>query len=309
MNQGWVYVDRTSRRDQGLTLLDFYSQRYRHSSRAEWQARILAGDIRLDGLPAAPTTVLQPGQELTYHRPPWQEPPVPLEVQVLYADADLMAVAKPAGLPVLPGGGFLQHTLLHQLQRRFPAADPVPVHRLGRGTSGVMLVALSPEAKSDLSRQWRAATAGERTLQKTYRALVENWSLPDSFELNFPIGKLPHPVLGYLYGATRSGKPARSVGRVLRRGESSTVLEVQIYTGRPHQIRIHLAAAGHPLLGDPLYAAGGVAKPPPPGHSCPVPGDGGYCLHAHRLRFCHPRSGEAMEVTAPPPPALQLSEQ
>lgn len=308
MNQGWVYEDRITNRNVGLTLLDFYSQRYRHSSQAEWEARILAGEVRVDGAIATPDTVLKPGQRLTYHRPPWLEPEVPLEFDLLYADQDVIAIAKPSGLPVLPGGGFLEHTLLYQLKQRFPADDPVPVHRLGRGTSGVLLVARSTLAKADLSRQWREVTVGRspqsRTLQKTYRALVADWSLPDEAELNFPIGKLPHPVLGYIYGATPSGKPALSRVKVLHRRPNSTVLEVEIFTGRPHQIRIHLAAAGHPLAGDPLYEVGGVAKLGRSHEPCPVPGDTGYHLHAHRLRFRHPRSGEAIEVVAEPPVKL-----
>ncbi|PSN18671.1 RNA pseudouridine synthase [filamentous cyanobacterium CCP5] len=304
MNQGWVYRDRTTRCDAGLTLLEFYSQRYRHSSEAEWQARILGGEVLVEGAIAPPDTILQPGQQLTYHRPPWQEPEVPLEFEVLYADADVIAVNKPSGLPVLPGGGFLEHTLLHQLKQRFPAADPVPVHRLGRGTSGMVLVACSALAKTDLSRQWRESTSGEsRTLQKTYRALVPDWSWPDEW-LTFPIGKVPHPVLGYVYGASPNGKHALSRVKVLHRRPASTVLEVEIFTGRPHQIRIHLAAAGHPLVGDPLYEVGGVAKLGRSPESCPVPGDIGYFLHAHRLEFRHPRSGEAIEVVAEPPEEL-----
>lgn len=300
MNQGWVYCDRISSKDAGLTLLEFYSQRYRHSSPHQWRTRILAEQVLLDGHPASPNTPLQTGQQLAYHRPPWQEPRVPLEFQVLYQDPDLLAVNKPSGLPVLPGAGFLEHTLLHQLRRRFPQAQPV--HRLGRGTSGIMLVALSDPAKAHLSHQWRASTAGARPLQKTYRALVADWSVGDAFELTFPIGKVPHPQLGYIYAATAGGKPAYSCGRVLQRRVSSTVLEVQIHTGRPHQIRIHLAAAGHPLLGDPLYGVGGGVPLPPPGQPCPVPGDVGYCLHAYRLRFCHPHSGAMMTVEAPLPP-------
>jgi 23S rRNA pseudouridine1911/1915/1917 synthase len=114
-----------------------------------------------------------------------------------------------------------------------------------------------------LSRQLRESTAAAHDLQaphpicKTYRALVGAGDLPDRFTITTPIGKVNHPVLGYLYAASPSGLPAYSEGRVLRRAPESTVVEVTIRTGRPHQIRIHLAAAGYPLVGDPLYGVGG----------------------------------------------------
>ena len=147
MNQGWIYKDQVNPSEAGLTLLQYYTQRYRHSSRAEWQNRIRAGQICVDGTPVPCDTRLQPGHQLTYHRPPWKEPDVPLDFEVVYEDRDLLVVVKPVGLPVLPGGGFLEHTLLGQLQRHYPTDPPVPIHRLGRGTSGlVLLAAIAPGA-------------------------------------------------------------------------------------------------------------------------------------------------------------------
>jgi 23S rRNA pseudouridine1911/1915/1917 synthase len=308
MNQGWTYQEQVKRSAVGQTLLDYYARRYRHSTRADWQERIALGQVLLNGQPAAPDTPLQLGQQLTYHRPPWEEPDVPLTFEVLYEDADLLVVAKPSGLPVLPGGGFLEHTLLHLLQRHYPQAPPVPVHRLGRGTSGLLLLARSHLAKSQLSRQMRESTLqpGPATLRKTYRALVGPCNLPDAFTLTTPIGKVPHPVLGYVYAAAPHGLSAYSQGIVLKRSPTTTLLEVTIRTGRPHQIRIHLAAAGYPLLGDPLYAPGGLPYPTAadPAAKLPVPGDCGYWLHAHRLSLPHPRTGERLEFCCEPPEAL-----
>ncbi len=311
MNQGWTYRDRIHSQDSGLTVLQFYAQRYRHSSRAEWQERILAGQIRLDGALVQPETRLQQGQQLTYERSPWEEPTVPLDFAVLYADPDLLVVAKPAGLPVLPGGGFLEHTLLWQLQQRYPQETPLPVHRLGRGTSGLMLLGRSPLARAQLSQQLRAATQdpyATKTITKTYRALVgcsQPASLPDQFSITHPIGKIPHAALGYVYGATADGLPAHSDVQVVRRDEASTLLEVTIRTGRPHQIRIHLAAVGFPLLGDPLYVEGGVPRQPIAAtQTLPVPSDMGYHLHAYHLALTHPRTGAALHFTCPPPAVL-----
>ncbi|MEO1067591.1 MAG: RluA family pseudouridine synthase [Cyanobacteria bacterium J06638_6] len=309
MNQGWVYTDRITPAEAGLSVLEFYTSRYRHSSQAEWRDRITSGQIRQDGHTVAPSDRLKSGQTLTYHRPPWQEPEVPLEWTVLYEDEDLMAIAKPSGLPVLPGGNFLTHTLLHQLKLRYPANPPIPVHRLGRGTSGVMVLGRSPLARSVLSRQLRESTATAHDLKashpisKTYRALVGAGDLPDRFTITTPIGKVNHPVLGYLYAASPTGLPAYSEGQVLRRAPESTLVEVTIRTGRPHQIRIHLAAVGYPLLGDPLYGVGGrpLTMEPAADGSVPVPGDVGYYLHAYRLHLPHPRTQASLEFVDYPP--------
>jgi 23S rRNA pseudouridine1911/1915/1917 synthase len=352
MNQGWVYREQVTRRDVGRSLLDYYSQRYPHSSRAEWQSRIAQGQICVDGRQVSAEYLLCLGQQLAYHRPPWQEPDVPLEFDILHEDSDVLVVAKPSGLPVLPGGGFLQHTLLGLLQQRYPQDTPTPVHRLGRGTSGLMLLARSPFAKSNLSQQMRDQTKqaeillkslahshsqsasqtrshlhsdwyadsirwdenlGDRPLRKTYLALIGSSDLPHHFTITQPIGKLPHPVLGYVYGAVSdglpNGLPAYSEGRVLWRQGDRTLVEMTILTGRPHQIRIHLAAVGYPLLGDPLYAPGGTPRIPQSEadterEKLPVPGDCGYCLHAHQLTFQHPTRQQPMTFTVPAPFAL-----
>ncbi|PZO56957.1 MAG: RNA pseudouridine synthase [Phormidesmis priestleyi] len=325
MNQGWTYTDRLTAAAAGQTVLDYYTQRYQHSSRRLWKDRIEQGQILLNGQPVSAQTILQSGQHLTYYRLPWQEPIAPLNFEVLYEDDDLWAIAKPSGLPVLPGGGFLEHTLLHQLRSRYPNKTPVPVHRLGRGTSGVMLVAKSQAAREHLSRQFRARTAeveqasvkAERSLpmnlpmnqlpmEKVYRALVGPAAvseLGDHFSCTYPIGKLPYPGLNYLYGHCAGGLPSRSEGQVLDRRVESTLVEVSIFTGRPHQIRIHLAAAGYPLLGDPLYAAGGI----PIVGTTAMPGDCGYHLHAHRIRFTHPRTGKPVSIVAPLPAELAIN--
>jgi 23S rRNA pseudouridine1911/1915/1917 synthase len=298
MNGGWTYFDRVKSAAAGQTVLNYYSARYRHSTPEEWRSRLEQGQVLLDGQPVTAQTVLCEQQSLSYYREPWEEPVVPLEFEVLHEDEDIWAVAKPSGLPVLPGGGFLEHTLLHQMRQRYPNEVPVPVHRLGRGTSGAMLVAKSLSARDSLSKQFR-----DRSLSKVYRALIGAATvdeLSDRFTCSYPIGKLPYPGLSYLYGHCEGGLPSQSDCTVLQRNPDSTLVEVSILTGRPHQIRIHLAAAGYPLLGDPLYAAGGV----PIAGGKAMPGECGYSLHSHRLRFAHPRSGKTLSIVAEPPEGL-----
>ena len=309
MNQGWIYYDRISSTDAGQTVLDYYSKKYRHSNRSQWQNRIESGQILRDCQPVTCKTILKTKDKLAYHRQPWIEPEVPLKFEVLSEDRDLLVVNKPSGLPVIPGGGFLEHTLLWQLKKLYPQDTPVPIHRLGRGTSGLLLLARSQLGKSDLSRQMRDSTTEPENSQinKVYRVLASGL-VKNNLTITQPIGKIPHPVLGYIYGATTQGKYAKSECRVIEHYSNCTLLEVKIFTGRPHQIRIHLAAAGYPLLGDPLYVAGGIAKINRDSGLIPVPGDCGYFLHAYRLSFIHPRSRVPISFECPIPQQWQLQQ-
>ena len=289
LNDGYAYQSRLSRGGTGV--LDFLTATFRHSPREVWAARLAAGELELDGVPLHVDMVLSAGQTLVWHRPPWREEAVPLTFDVLFEDADVLAVAKPPGLPTVPGGGFLKHTLLSLVRERWPAASPL--HRLGRGTSGLVLCSLRAEAGAALLADWRAGR-----VRKVYLALASGVAGQDIYEIRTPIGPVPHPKLGDVFAASPAGKPAHSVARVRARRADSTLFEVEIFTGRPHQIRIHLASIGQPLVGDPLYAPGGSPRPDA------LPGDLGYHLHAWRLGFTDPTSGKAMTLEAPVPETL-----
>jgi 23S rRNA pseudouridine1911/1915/1917 synthase len=266
----------------------------RHSSPDEWRERLHRGEVELDGVTVDAAAVLRAGQTLVWHRPPWDEPDVPLHFDLVHEDAALVAVCKPSGLPTLPAGGFVAHTLLTLVRGRYP--DAIPMHRLGRHTSGLVLFARSPPVAASLARAWRA-----HDVRKHYAALGAGAPTWDRLEITAPIGPVPHPRLGSVYAARPDGKPSRSIAVVAERRPDSTLFGVEITTGRPHQIRIHLACAGHPLVGDPLYTVGGV----PCDNSSALPGDGGYLLHAERLAFVHPRTNAPIELVAPPPVALR----
>jgi len=328
LNNGHTYRDRIQAPAAGISA--FYAARYGHSPQAVWDQRLAAGEIRLNGRQLRADGPLAPGDRLAWHRPPWQEAAVPVlpEHAVLFDNGDLLVLNKPSGLPVLPAGGFLQHTLLAQLEGWVAAGHldaaaglPRPVHRLGRCTSGLLVCARRPASRAWLSALLRESTAPGASApgcRKLYRALLSP-PLPGSpllalaetgagagaaghdLCLATPIGRRPHGRLGTIWAAAAPGDPAalpsRSTVRLLGQRPEAWLVAVSIASGRPHQIRIHAAAAGAPLLGDPLYGPGGV-----PRHGA-LPGDGGYRLHAHQLELQQP-DGQRLALEAPLPPQL-----
>lgn len=302
MNRGYTYPDRIEPSDEGLTLAAFYSTRYPHSTEAEWRRRIEAGQFLRNGLAAFPDELLVRGDALLYHRLPWDEPDAPREFVTLYEDDDVLVLAKPSGLPVLPGGFFLENTLLHLVRERYGAVCS-PLHRLGRGTSGAILFTRNRPAARFL-----ATAMFERRILKVYLALASGTGMPDAFTVDAPIGPVPHSLPATVNAYRSDGRPAISHVRVIRRfsDKSESLLEVTIPTGRPHQIRIHLAFAGCPLVGDPLYRAGGLPRTDGVDDEwTTTPGATGYLLHSWKVRFPHPSRAGEVEVVSPPPAALR----
>lgn len=310
--------------------------------------------ITVDGqVVTDPDMILREGSKLVYHRLAWKEPFAPHLLQVLYEDDDMVALNKPSGLQVLPKGLFQQRTVLAQLQwkewkmppsscskRKNVQLHPVPVHRLGRGTSGLLLCAKTKLAKVQLASYFAEGAANaekkrdgtevgkERKISKFYRALVTGILEHNEDVVTQPIGLVHYPgVAEGLYVACSSGKPAMSKVCVLERlvHQNQTLVQVEIHSGRPHQIRIHLAYIGHPLVDDPLYGIGGQPKfhdlESTSTDVCfaydggyerplqPVPGDCGYHLHAHWLVLSHPTTNKMLKITAPLPHILQTREE
>lgn len=296
LNQGYSYRLVLGPAAHRQEVVAFLAQAFDHSTIEQWQTRLQLGEILIDSFRANVGEKLRAGSVLIWNRPPWDEEDVPLGYRVIYEDAQLLVVDKPSGLPTLPGAGFYLHTLLSQVQKQFP--EVYSVHRLGRATSGLVLFARDSQTAATLCRNWAK-------VHKRYEALASGVALQDTYDIQVPIGPVPHPRLGSVHAASPAGKPSHSLARVIQRRADATVFEVDLLTGRPHQIRIHLASVGHPLVGDPLYTHGGIPLADQPG----LPGDAGYLLHAKQMVLNHPTTGQSVDICSPNaiPPILMRS--
>jgi 23S rRNA pseudouridine1911/1915/1917 synthase len=297
LNRGYAYTTIISSKYHGQTLLSHLASLYPHSTLQAWQQKLNNGEVTLNGVTAIGSESVTSGQTLTWNRPPWIEPDVSQHFDVLFEDPHLLAVNKPSGLPTLPGGGFMENTLLRLVQKQTSNASPV--HRLGRGTTGIVLFAKTAQAAAHLCANWNTPN-----IQKIYRALAQDIAEHNAYEILTPIGRVPHPLIGSVWAAKPGGKPSKSLAKVISRTTSTTTFEVSLYSGRPHQIRIHLASIGHPLVGDPLYSSTGQPLENLPG----LPGDGGYFLHAQFLKFQHPITGEQIHLEAALPQLAKAHE-
>jgi 23S rRNA pseudouridine1911/1915/1917 synthase len=279
-------------------------------SRSAVNALIDGGRVRIDGTAVkSRRTVLRSGQELTVEQDEAAAPNVPeadptVAFAVVHEDADLIVVDKPTGLVVHPGAGHRTGTLVHGLLARYPdlaalAAEddidperPGIVHRLDRGTSGLMVVARTPEAYRTLVER-----LGARQVTRRYEALVMGSVESDSGVVDAPIGRSTSSPTRM--AVSRRGKEARTHYRVEQRffrPAPATHVTVTLETGRTHQIRVHLAAIGHPVVGDAAYGRGRVLT----GVTISRP-----FLHAGVLAFDHPRTDQPMAWSATLPDDLQ----
>ncbi len=209
--------------------------------------------------------------------------PEDIPLHIVHEDDTLLVLDKPAGLVVHPGSGNWTGTLLNALLHYAPQLDKVPragiVHRLDKDTSGLMVVAKTLEAQTDLVRQMQA-----RTVKRYYQALVRG-IVDRAGTVDAPIGR--HPTLRTKMAVVKTGKPARTHYRVVEPFVDCTLVECALETGRTHQIRVHMTSIAHPLVGDPVYGGGASRIPKGPAFDR-------QALHARRLGFLHPASGKPM---------------
>jgi 23S rRNA pseudouridine1911/1915/1917 synthase len=281
-------------------------------SRTRAQALIARGLVRVAGRPARASQLVEPGQAITIAAAAddGAEPPRPsvapeaIAVPIVYEDDALLVVNKPAGLVVHPAPGHPTGTLVNALAGRLAPADesgepgdgvtsanalrPGIVHRLDKDTSGLMVVARTEAAHTALAAQMKA----HRTV-KRYLALVEGRMPVPEGAIEAPIGRDPRQRQRMaLVSVEGGGREARTRFRVLREQRGRSLLELELETGRTHQIRVHLAATGHPVVGDPVYGRAQAPQPPR------------QFLHAAHLEFEHPTTHAWLTFDAPLPPDL-----
>ena len=283
------------RLDQALAeLLPDYSR----SRIKQW---ILGGCVRLDGGAPEPRTRVVAGQQVELAATLEDEgvdSAQPITFAIVHEDDDVMVVLKPAGLVVHPGAGNREGTLVNGLLHHDPALASLPrsglLHRLDKDTSGLILVAKTLPAHTRLAREIQ-----QRHITREYRAVVTGVPTAGG-SIDAPIGR--HAVHRTRMAVSRRGRPAVTHYRVLGRFAAHSLIAVRLETGRTHQIRVHMAHAGFPLLGDPAY--GGRPRLPPgasPSLASALQTFRRQALHASGIRFCHPGSEQWLEFHAPLP--------
>lgn len=270
-------------------------------SRSRIQRLMADGRVTADGQPVRANTIVPPGAVLVIDVPP-PEPagiePEAIPLDVVYEDADVLVVAKPAGLVVHPSPGHRSGTLVNALLARDTVYGgiagverPGIVHRLDRDTSGLLMVAKNDAAQSSLMAQLKA-----RRVKKTYLALVQGAVQAAAGRIEAPIGRDPRNR--QRMAVVPDGRPSVTGYRVRERLAGWTLLEVDLVTGRTHQIRVHLAALGHSVAGDAVYGTGTARRGPE--------GLGRLFLHAWRLVFATPATGDLVRLEAPLPQELEV---
>lgn len=289
----------------GLRLDQVAAQLFGDFSRERLKSWIQDGHLTVDGNPGRPKDRLAGGEDLRLNvvlTIETEAQPQAMDLNILYEDEHLLVLDKPAGLVVHPGAGNPDGTLLNALLAHCPDLQHIPraglVHRIDKDTSGLLVVAKTLAAQADLVEQ-----LSEKTVYREYEAVVQG-VLVSGGTIDAPIGR--HPNERVKMAVIPGGKPAVTHYRVITRFRGHTHVRVQLETGRTHQIRVHFAHKGHPLLGDPVY--GGRHRHPK--GATPELLDilarfPRQALHARRLGLEHPASGEEMQFESPLPADFQ----
>lgn len=292
--------------DTGKMRLDQYlAQHCADVSRARLQQAVKSGDILLNGRSAKPKDAVFAGDHITGHivlEAETEALPENIALNVVFADADIIVLNKPAGLVVHPAAGNPRGTVLNALLHHFPDTRQLPragiVHRLDKDTSGLMVVAHSLRAHTSLVRQLQ-----EHTMQRTYLALVHRYVTAGN-TIDMPMAR--HPKERTKMAVRPDGKEAVTHYRIEDRFGELTLLRVQLETGRTHQIRVHMAEIHHPLVGDPIYGNKTLLpKGLPDDVREAVAAFPRQALHAVELELEHPHSADILTFSAPLPADMQ----
>ncbi|MGH8234873.1 MAG: 23S rRNA pseudouridine(1911/1915/1917) synthase RluD [Rhodanobacteraceae bacterium] len=276
-------------------------QLFRGYSRTHLAAEVRNGRIRLEGHEASPRTLVQGGEEVLWERveePVLGDHPESIRLAIVYEDGDLLVIDKPAGLVVHPGAGNRDGTLLNALLHHDPKLAQIPragiVHRLDKDTSGLLVVARSLPTQTAL-----VAMLAARDIHRRYVAVVNGVPVAGG-SVDAPLDR--HPSDRLRRAVREGGRPAVTHYRVREKFRAHALLQCELESGRTHQIRVHMAHAGYPLVGDPLYGRGlKLPRGATPDLADALRGFKRQALHAERLAFAHPVSGEAMAFDAEPP--------
>jgi len=278
-------------------------------SRTRLQTLIEEQAVLVNERPTKPSYKVRAGDRIEIELPPppaLDLRPEPIPLAIVYEDDDLLVVEKPAGMVVHPGAGVSSGTLAHALCFHFQrlsthggALRPGIVHRLDRETSGLLVVAKNERAHEALAEQF-----ARREVQKFYRALVIGRVAQREGRIAAPIGRHPVHRTRMAVRPPGQGREALTLYRVLEWIGDFSLLDVELKTGRTHQIRVHLASVGHPVVGDAVYGRALWTKVRDRALRQAMAQLGRHFLHAYRLCFRHPRSGEPMDFTSPLPEDL-----
>lgn len=282
--------------DSGLRIDKYLSSVNEQLSRSYIQKLLKSGLVLVDGKPVKASYQVDEGDVISLDIPEAVEPeiePENMDLDILYEDQDVILVNKPKGMVVHPAAGHYSHTLVNGLMHHCKdqlsgingVMRPGIVHRIDMDTTGVIIA-----CKNDMAHNSIAAQLKEHSITRRYQAIVHGVLKDDAGTVEGPIGRhsTDRKKMSINYN---NGKSAVTHYKVLKRFRQYTHVECRLETGRTHQIRVHMASIGHPLLGDLVYGPG----------KCPIPGLQGQTLHAGVLGFIHPRTGEYMEFTAPLP--------
>jgi 23S rRNA pseudouridine1911/1915/1917 synthase len=274
-------------------------------SRTRLKDWVSQGRVTVDGRLMRPRDAVAGGERVVLDAQPEQRVtsgPEAMELAVVFEDEDLLVLDKPPGLVVHPGAGNLRGTLMNGLLHRWPSLEVLPragiVHRLDKDTSGLLLVARTLESHTGLVRQM-----GAREISRGYLAVC-NGVLTAGGTIDAPIAR--HPVDRLRMAVRSNGKPAVTRYRVQARFAAHTLVEVELESGRTHQIRVHFTHVGHALLGEPVYGCRMVI--PPGGDAAVTEAVRNFrrqALHARKLAFAHPRTGLPLGFERPPPADLE----